>query len=191
MKVGDLLAKGFYNVETLDPADDDDKGYQRVLNTTRAKRLADYIVKGQDSHDAFLPTSVFLATDKHIDFNATDNTIEINIAEVGPFSVVDGQHRLEGLRMAAEKDERVHSFEIPLNIAIDLPKIHQMCHFLIVNTTQKSVDQSVEQRIIARLRDRLRMVVAARCGMIQARDVDPREPRPDGRHCPQDQAVSE
>ncbi len=155
MKVGDLLAKGFYNVETLDPADDDDKGYQRVLNTTRAKRLADYIVKGQDSHDAFLPTSVFLATDKHIDFNATDNTIEINIAEVGPFSVVDGQHRLEGLRMAAEKDERVHSFEIPLNIAIDLPKIHQMCHFLIVNTTQKSVDQSVEQRIIARLSDAL------------------------------------
>jgi DGQHR domain-containing protein len=155
MKVGDLLAKGFYNVETLDPADDDDKGYQRVLNTTRAKRLADYILKGQDSHDAFLPTSVFLATDKHIDFNATDNTIEINIAEVGPFSVVDGQHRLEGLRMAAEKDERVHSFEIPLNIAIDLPKIHQMCHFLIVNTTQKSVDQSVEQRIIARLSDAL------------------------------------
>jgi hypothetical protein len=41
------------------------------------------------------------------------------------------------------------------------------------------------------LRDRLRMVVAARCGMIQARDVDPREPRPDGRHCPQDQAVSD
>jgi hypothetical protein len=41
------------------------------------------------------------------------------------------------------------------------------------------------------LRDRLRMVVAARCRMIQARDVDPREPRPDGRHCPQDQAVSD
>ncbi len=57
--------------------------------------------------------------------------------------------------MAAENDERVHRFEIPLNIAIDLPKIHQMCHFLIVNTTQKSVDQSVEQRIIARLSDAL------------------------------------
>lgn len=30
-----------------------------------------------------------------------------------------------------------------------------MCHFLIVNTTQKSVDKSVEQRIIARLSDAL------------------------------------
>jgi DGQHR domain-containing protein len=155
MKVKDLLSDGFYSVETLDPENENDKGYQRLLNTSRAKRLADYIVKGQDSHDAFLPTSVFLATDKPIDFIAHDNTIEIDTALVGPFSVVDGQHRLEGLRMAAEKDERVRDFEIPLNIAINLPKIHQMCHFLIVNTTQKSVDKSVEQRIIARLSDAL------------------------------------
>ncbi len=60
--------------------------------------------------------------------------------------------------MAAEKDERVLTFEVPVNIAIGLPKIAQMCHFLIVNTTQKSVDKSVEQRIIARLSDALDIV---------------------------------
>ena len=119
------------------------------MNTARAKKLADYIIRGQDSHDAFLPTSVFLATDKSIDFNEENNTIEIDTALVGPFSVVDGQHRLEGLRMAAHKDARVLDFETPVNIAISLPKIAQMCHFLIVNTTQKSVDKSVEQIIIA------------------------------------------
>jgi DGQHR domain-containing protein len=155
MKVSDLLSEGFYSVETLDPEDSNDKGYQRLLNRGRAKKLADYIVKGQDSHDAFLPTSVFLATDKLIAFNEKENTIDIDIKVVGPFSVVDGQHRLEGLRIAAEKDARVLDFEIPVNIGINLPKIHQMCHFLIVNTTQKSVDQSVEQRIIARLADAL------------------------------------
>ena len=57
--------------------------------------------------------------------------------------------------MAAEKDERVLGFEVPVNIAVNLPKLAQMCHFLIVNTTQKSVDKSVEQRIIARLSDAL------------------------------------
>ncbi len=57
--------------------------------------------------------------------------------------------------MAAEKDDRVLDFEVPVNIAINLPKIAQMCHFLIVNTTQKSVDKSVEQRIIARLSEAL------------------------------------
>jgi DGQHR domain-containing protein len=128
-----------------------------VLNTARAKKLADYILNGQDSHDAFLPTSVFLATDKSIDFNEHDHTIEFDTGVVGPFSVVDGQHRLEGLRMAAQKDARVLDFETPVNIAINLPKIAQMCHFLIVNTTQKSVDKSVEQRIIARLTDALNL----------------------------------
>jgi DGQHR domain-containing protein len=155
LKVKELVSDNFYSVETLDPADADDKGYQRVLNTARAKKLADYIIKGQDSQDAFLPTSVFLATNKTIDFNESDNSIEIDTSLIGPFSVVDGQHRLEGLRMAAEKDPRVLEFETPVNIAVNLPKIAQMCHFLIVNTTQKSVDKSVEQRIIARLSDAL------------------------------------
>jgi DGQHR domain-containing protein len=151
LRVKELVSPGFYNVETLDPDDTHQKGYQRLLNKARAKQLADYIVQGQDSHDAFLSTSVFLATDKNIAFNETDNTIEFDVGFVGPFSVVDGQHRLEGLKMAAEKDNRVLNFEVPVNIAINLPKIAQMCHFLIVNTTQKSVDKSVEQRIIARL----------------------------------------
>lgn len=154
LRVKDLMTDQFYNVETLDPSNSD-KGFQRLLNTARAKKLADYIIKGQDSKDAFLPTSVFLATDKEIVFNASDNSIEIDTALVCPFSVVDGQHRLEGLKMAAEKDQRVLDFEIPVNIAINLPFIAQMCHFLIVNTTQKSVDKAVEQRIIARLTEAL------------------------------------
>lgn len=151
LKVSDLLIPNFYSVETLDPEDEKDKGYQRLLNKARAKRLTDYIVQGQDTKDAFLPTSIFMATHKNIDFNPTNNTIEINIDMVGPFSVVDGQHRVEGLKMAAEKDSRVLDFEVPVNIAINLPKIAQMCHFLIVNTTQKSVEKGVEQRIYQRL----------------------------------------
>lgn len=151
LKVSDLLIPNFYSVETLDPEDDNDKGYQRLLNRARAKRLADYIVAGQETKDAFLPTSIFIATHKNIDFNPTDNTIEIDIDTIGPFSVVDGQHRVEGLKMAVEKDSRVLDFEVPVNIAINLPKIAQMCHFLIVNTTQKSVERGVEQRIYQRL----------------------------------------
>jgi DGQHR domain-containing protein len=155
LTVRDLTKPGFYSVETLDPENLNDKGYQRLLNKARAKKLADYVLRGQDSQDAFLPTSVFLATDKTIAFDENNNTISIEIGDVGPFSVVDGQHRLEGLKFAAEKDARVLDFEVPVNIAINLPKIAQMCHFLIVNTTQKSVDKAIEQRIIARLSDAL------------------------------------
>ena len=151
MKVKDLMQEGFYSVEKLDPEDDHDRGYQRVLNKNRAKKLADYLLKGQESQDAFLPTSILLATDKHIEQDSSNNTITISLEDIGPFSVVDGQHRLEGLRMATKKDERVLDLQVPINIAISLNTISQMCHFLIVNTTQKSVDKSVEQRIYARL----------------------------------------
>lgn len=105
--VRNLVSKDFYSVETLDPDDVTDEGYQRLLNIARAKRLADYIIKGQDSGDVFLPTSIFLATDKEIDYDFQNRCIRFDISEIGPFSVVDGQHRLEGLRMAAEKDPRV------------------------------------------------------------------------------------
>lgn len=155
LKVRDLIRPGFYTVETLDPSDFDDKGYQRLLNKSRAKKLADYVVKGQDARDAFLPTSVFLATDKTVPFDEIGNTITIDVANVGPFNVVDGQHRLEGLKVASEKDSRVLDFEVPVNVAVNLPMLHQMCHFLIVNSTQKSVDKSVEQRIVARLTEAL------------------------------------
>lgn len=151
LKVSDLLIKNFYSIERLDPENASEKGYQRLLNKSRAKKLADYIVAGQETKDAFLPTSIFIATDKNIAFNPNNNTIEINIDEVGPFNVVDGQHRVEGLKMAAEKDPRVLEFEVSVNIAINLSEIAQMCHFLIVNTTQKSVEEGVAQRIRARL----------------------------------------
>lgn len=151
LRVSDLLIPNFYSVEQLDPEDPRDKGYQRLLNKTRAKKLADYIVGGQETNDAFLPTSIFMATHKNISFNPSNNTIDIDIDEVGPFNVVDGQHRIEGLKMAAEKDKRVLDFEVAVNIAVNLSQIAQMCHFLIVNTTQKSVEQGVEQRIKARL----------------------------------------
>jgi DGQHR domain-containing protein len=153
LRVADLLIDNFYDIERLDPENPDDKGYQRVLNKSRAKKLADYLIDGQDNHDAFLPTSLFLATDKNISFDPALNTITFDVEQICPFSVVDGQHRIEGLRLAAAKKGDMLSFEVPVNIAVNLPKIAQMCHFLIVNTTQKSVDRAVEQRIFARLTD--------------------------------------
>jgi DGQHR domain-containing protein len=151
LKVSDFLIPNFYSIERLDPENANEKGYQRLLNKGRAKKLAEYIVSGQSTKDAFLPTSVFMATDKNIIFNSDNNTIDINIGEVCPFNIVDGQHRVEGLKMAAEKDPRVLNFEIPVNIGINLTEIEQMCHFLIVNTTQRSVEEGIAQRIRARL----------------------------------------
>ena len=77
-------------METLDPKDPNDSGYQRLLNTARAKKLRDYLLRGQDQQDVFLPTSVLLATEKTLDFNATTNVISFDPTIIGPLSVVDG-----------------------------------------------------------------------------------------------------
>jgi DGQHR domain-containing protein len=150
IKVADLNLPNFYTINKLDP-EEEGPGYQRILNQGRAKRLADYLLDGQTEGDAFLPTSIFLATSKDIPFDPSTNTITFDVAQVGPFNVVDGQHRIAGLIAAAAKNPEMLNFEIPVNIAGGLDDVSQMCHFLIVNTTQRSVDKAVEQQIVARL----------------------------------------
>lgn len=150
LQVSDLRRPNFYTISKLDPADDG-SGYQRLLNEGRAKRLAEYLVDGQGEKDAFLPTSIFLSTNKNIPFDSSTNTITFDVNDIGPFNVVDGQHRIAGLVLAAERHPELSEFEIPVNIAVNLDDISQMCHFLIVNTTQKSVDRAIEQQIVARL----------------------------------------
>lgn len=150
LKVSDLKRPNFYAISKLDPADAG-PGYQRLLNDGRAKRLADYLVDGQAEQDAFLPTSIFLATNKDISFDPATNTITFDVSQIGPFNVVDGQHRIAGLVLASDRNADLLDFEIPVNIAAGLDEISQMCHFLIVNTTQRSVDRAIEQQIVARL----------------------------------------
>ena len=148
--VKDLLTPNFYQVDKLD-ATNENSGFQRVLDKTRTKRLADYILEAWKDRDAFLPTSIFLATDKDVFFDDVKNEITFEIEKVCPFNVVDGQHRVEGLIEAARQNPEIENFELVANIAVKLDEVSQMCHFLIVNTTQKSVDRAVEQQIIARL----------------------------------------
>lgn len=150
LKVKDLLIPQFYQVDKLD-ASNESSGFQRVLDKTRTKRLADYILKAWKDKDAFLPTSIFLATDKNVHFDPSRNEITFEIDKVCPFNVVDGQHRVEGLIEAARQNSEIEDFELIANIAVNLDDVTQMCHFLIVNTTQKSVNKAVEQQIISRL----------------------------------------
>jgi DGQHR domain-containing protein len=149
--VSDLLENNFFQIDRLDVSSISEKGYQRVLDERRKKKFADYLINAWKEGDAFLPTSVFLATDKNIEYNTENNTITFDTNEIGAFNVVDGQHRISGLIEAVEKVPELKKFQIPVNIAINLDEISQMCHFLIVNSTQKAVDKAIVQQIHARL----------------------------------------
>ena len=147
--VKQLLSDGFYNVERLDPKSG--KGFQRVLEKPRTKKIADYILDNIDHPGGvFIPTSIFLTTEKDVKFDADTRNLAID-PSVLPFNVVDGQHRLEGFKMAIQKERRVLDMQIAVNICPNMPLLHQMCYFYIVNTTQIQVDESVKNKIISLL----------------------------------------
>lgn len=150
----DLTTKNFYQVDKLEPATDGSgKGFQRILNDGRANRLARHLREAFPEGYANLPTTIFLATEKALDFNTRSNTLSFDPETVGPFSVVDGQHRIEGIIKASKENNKLLDFQLPATIAPMLDDTHQMYHFYIVNTTQQAVEIGLQQQIISRFTD--------------------------------------
>lgn len=144
----DLFSNNFYTVDKLEPQTQE--GYQRILDDRRASRLTRHLTEANNLGYAHLPTTIFLATDKSLDYNEDSSILTFDTGIVGPFSVVDGQHRIEGLRKAIEIEPAMRDFQLPVTIASSLDNTHQMYHFYIVNTTQVSVDASMVQQITRR-----------------------------------------
>lgn len=140
----------FYTVDQLEPSTDD--GFQRILDNPRANRLERHLRDSFREGYANIPTTIFLATDKSVEYDQSTSLIRFETDEVCPFSVVDGQHRIEGLKRALVKapDSGLIDFKLPATIAVDLNHTHQMYHFYIVNTTQRPVQSDLSQQITSR-----------------------------------------
>ena len=138
----------FYSVEQLDPKLSD--GYQRLLEPTRSRHLSKHLQEAYNEGYANLPTTIFLATSRPVEFDSHSSIIRFETDNVCPFNVVDGQHRIEGLRDALRHQRELRNFQLPATIAVNLDDTHQMYHFYIVNTTQKPVDRDLAQQITSR-----------------------------------------
>ena len=147
----ELVIPNFYTVEKLDPQSG--AGFQRVLDKRRANRLADHLKEAVDAGYAHLPTTIFLATDQPLTFDSGSDRLWYETDEVCPFSVVDGQHRIEGLTAASKDEPALRNFKLPAAIATSLDDTQQMYHFFIVNTTQKPVDSALGMQITRRFTD--------------------------------------
>lgn len=146
----ELADPNFYTVDVLEPQG---QGYQRILNETRANRLSRHLSEGFDLGYANLPTTIFLATDKVVSFDGGKNELSFETDKVCPFSVVDGQHRIEGVTRSLKSKPQMGDFKLPATIAVSLDNTHQMYHFYVVNTTQQPVDQALRQQITRRFTD--------------------------------------
>lgn len=143
-----FLTDDFYSVEQLDPKQSE--GYQRLLEPTRSRRLSKHLQEAFNEGYANLPTTIFLATSRPVEYDSHSSVIRFETDNVCPFNVVDGQHRIEGLKDALRHQPGLNDFPLPATIAVNLDDTHQMYHFYIVNTTQKPVDRDLSQQITGR-----------------------------------------
>src|SRR5579859_7428413 len=114
-------------------------GIQRPLNPKRVEEIKNYV----RTVDACFPTSVILAVDgecaryndrkKELVLKPTKKIVTSNIAKI-----LDGQHRLAGLRNYKGK-----KFEINVSVFIDIDLAVQGHIFATVNLAQTKVNKSL------------------------------------------------
>lgn len=132
----------YYNSET-------GAGYQRPLVPAHYRKIAKYL---QMSPHPILPTAILAAVDPEQIIEGRSLRVE------GKLRIVDGQHRIEGIKYLQKLDEdsfeRICRFDFPVQIMVISPrqKIHEINAFININKTSKPVSTD----LAVQLRDKIR-----------------------------------
>jgi DGQHR domain-containing protein len=134
-----------YYRSNLQP-DDDTQGYQRPPERSRITRIGTYLLK--ELGDGLFPTAVVLAARQPIAFDSARQTIRLSPKY--PLQVIDGQHRVAGLRYAIEEKghEEFGDFMVPAVIVEVADRVTEMNQFRIINGTAKSVRTDLVNSIL-------------------------------------------
>jgi DGQHR domain-containing protein len=123
----------------------DEDGYQRQPNRTHYLKIKNYILKNLETFK--FPTSIILGTDKAkidtlIKKDACGEYIEIDMNfNEKVFRIVDGQHRIEGIREAAKEKPSLNDLLLNAIILVS-PLGHKSVEleaFIDINSTAKRI----------------------------------------------------
>lgn len=123
----DVLANTcFVSTRDADPKD----GFQRMLDITRAKEIADYIDSGKGS----IPTAIILSAqpEANLQYSSKNKTVEFNSTQ-NAFLILDGQHRIYGFSLAQT------AVRVPVIIYNGLSRKEETRLFVDINTKQRPV----------------------------------------------------
>lgn len=149
------LLCGDWGIEHIVPDKYDplsDEGYQRNITITRARDFAKYVSGGRAS-----PTALRLnVRDLNVTFKQFPNMVDygrLTIPETSVLYVVDGQHRLEGLRLSyKEKVDSKENFEFEMVVIITkFSKYEEAVDFAVTNKTQKGLKTDLTDRILRKI----------------------------------------
>lgn len=146
MTARELFAVAYADIRIIESDKDRYVGIQRKLNQDRVKDIALFT----KSIDATFPTSIVLSIDGSC--AELDDSGKLRIYEgINPdtgdkiplnatASILDGQHRVEGLRHAGSSLE---DFQVPVSIFVNADKADQAYIFSTVNLAQTKVNKSL------------------------------------------------
>lgn len=150
--VGIAKAKDLIKITTVDYYDpnlsptDSKQGYQRPAKRNRITQIGKYLIKKDG--DGLFPSAVLLAARRPLVYDKKQGRVEVSASN--PLQIVDGQHRIEGLRYVLE-EKRAREFEnymIPF-VIMEIPeRIKEMAQFRIVNGTAKQVRTDLVNMIL-------------------------------------------
>ncbi len=113
-------------------ADNKDEGYQRNLVESRANDIAEYL----DKKDGCIPTSILINFLKEPKYDVRAKTLTIPNQENVAW-VIDGQHRMYGMRKASKP------IEVIVTAFSGLDTAQQAKQFKMINSKQKGVPTSL------------------------------------------------
>lgn len=136
-------------VDTYDPTlspTDRKQGYQRPPERSRITRIGTYLMK--EAGNGLFPTAVLLSSRQKVSYDKQSATIWI--PKEAPLQIVDGQHRLAGLKYAIEEKEegKLRRLTIPFVVIESPDKLVEMTQFRIVNGTAKQVRTDLVNMIL-------------------------------------------
>lgn len=131
---------------------DNEDGYQRTPTSSRVKDFGRYIGDNRQS-----PTSLIInVRNAEVQFRPFPGTPKFGLLTVpanGNLYVVDGQHRLEGLRYIYDEFKRkgtAITFEFPV-IITNMSKYDEALQFAIINRTQKGLRTELVDLVLKKI----------------------------------------
>ncbi len=127
------------------------EGYQRKPSFPRAKDFAKYLEKAK----GICPTSVLLNIRGEFSFSPTQGNFgNLKISGKPEFWVVDGQHRIEGLKELLETNPSYGNFPMAVILMTANTEYEEAKQFIIINKTQKGVRPDLAERFIVKMAKR-------------------------------------
>lgn len=117
---------------------DEPGAVQRILNPSRISSIKQFTLKVGDFPGAIILNWV----NQENPIQRSDNKLSFKL--VGRSAqIIDGQHRLAGIRAAIEEDEKINALQLPVAIYENLTTRECADIFLSINTEQKTAPRSL------------------------------------------------